>query len=67
MVIRYTGQPFAVMVDDVLGQQQVVIKEVGPEIQSLRWMSGSAILGDGKPAIILEMNELVKPAKRGAA
>jgi two-component system chemotaxis sensor kinase CheA len=67
MVIRYTGQPFAVMVDDVLGQQQVVIKEVGAEIQSLQWMSGSAILGDGKPAIILEMNELVKPAKRGAA
>jgi len=67
MVSRYTGQPFAVMVDDVLGQQQVVIKEVGTEIQSLKWMSGSAILGDGKPAIILEMNELVKPAKRGAA
>jgi len=67
MVIRYSGQPFAVMVDDILGQQQVVIKEVGPEIQALRWMSGSAILGDGKPAIILEMNELVKPEIRGVA
>ena len=67
MVIRYTSQPFAVLVDDILGQQQVVIKEVGQEIQSLKWMSGSAILGDGKPAIIIEMNELVKPAKRGVA
>jgi two-component system chemotaxis sensor kinase CheA len=67
MVIRYSGNPFAIMVDDILGQQQVVIKEVGPEIQTLRWMSGSAILGDGKPAIILEMNELVKPDKRGVA
>jgi two-component system chemotaxis sensor kinase CheA len=67
MVIRYAGNPFAVLVDDILGQQQVVIKEVGQEIQSLKWMSGSAILGDGKPAIIIEMNELVKPAKRGAA
>ena len=67
MVIRYSGQPFAVLVDDILGQQQVVIKEVGPEIQNLKWMSGSAILGDGKPAIIMEMNELVKPAKRGVA
>jgi chemotaxis protein histidine kinase CheA len=44
-----------------------VIKEVGPEIRTLRWMSGSAILGDGKPAIILEMNELVKPEGRGVA
>ena len=67
MVIRYAGNPFAVLVDDILGQQQVVIKEVGQEIQNLKWMSGSAILGDGKPAIIIEMNELVKPAKRGAA
>jgi two-component system chemotaxis sensor kinase CheA len=67
MVIRYANQPFAVLVDDILGQQQVVIKEVGQEIQSLKWMSGSAILGDGKPAIIIEMNELVKPAKRGVA
>ncbi len=67
MVIRYAGSPFAVLVDDILGQQQVVIKEVGSEIQNLKWMSGSAILGDGKPAIIIEMNELVKPAKRGAA
>jgi two-component system chemotaxis sensor kinase CheA len=67
MVIRYSKQPFAVLVDDVLGQQQVVIKEVGKEIQGLKWMSGSAILGDGKPAIIIEMNELVKPASKGAA
>jgi two-component system chemotaxis sensor kinase CheA len=67
MVIRYASKPFAVMVDDILGQQQVVIKEVGPEIRTLRWMSGSAILGDGKPAIILEMNELVKPEGRGVA
>ncbi len=67
MVIRYASRPFAVMVDDILGQQQVVIKEVGPEIRALRWMSGSAILGDGKPAIILEMNELVKPEGRGVA
>ncbi len=67
MVIRYAGNPFAVLVDDILGQQQVVIKEVGQEIQSLKWMSGSAILGDGKPAIIIEMNELVKPSRKGAA
>jgi two-component system chemotaxis sensor kinase CheA len=67
MVVRYSNTPFAVLVDDILGQQQVVIKEVGREIQSLKWMSGSAILGDGKPAIILEMSELVKPANKGVA
>ena len=67
MVVRYSNTPFAVLVDDILGQQQVVIKEVGREIQALKWMSGSAILGDGKPAIILELSELVKPVKKGVA
>jgi two-component system chemotaxis sensor kinase CheA len=59
LVIRTQAQPYGVVVDDIIGQQQVVIKEVGKEIQNLKWMSGSAILGDGRPSIILEIGELV--------
>jgi len=66
LVVRTAGKPFAVLVDDIIGQQQVVIKEVGREIQNLSWMSGSAILGDGKPAIILEVGELIKRGKGNA-
>ena len=59
IIIRYGNKPFAAMVDDIIGQHQVVIKKLGAEIQSIRGYSGSAILGDGKPAIILELNDLL--------
>ena len=60
IIIRTQGNPFAALVDDVIGQHQVVIKKLGSEIQHLRGYSGSAILGDGKPALILELGDLMK-------
>ena len=59
IIIRTQAQPFAAVVDDIIGQHQVVIKKLGAEVQQLKGFSGSAILGDGKPALILEVGELV--------
>ncbi len=59
IIIRTQEKPFATLVDDVIGQHQVVIKKLGMEMQHLRGYSGSAILGDGKPALILELGDLV--------
>ena len=59
VVMENAKQPFAVIVDDVLAQQQVVIKKLGKELQGLPGLSGAAILGDGKPAIILDLVELL--------
>lgn len=59
IVVRTQSQPFAVLVDDIIGQQQVVIKTLGQEIRHLKGFSGSSILGNGRPALILELHELV--------
>ena len=58
IVIRTGKEPFSVLVDDILGQFQVVIKKLGEEHSQLKGFSGSAILGDGRPALILELPEL---------
>lgn len=63
IVIRTTQKPFALLVDDILGQHQVVVKKLGPELQGLKAFSGSAVLGDGKPALILEPAEIASLAK----
>jgi two-component system chemotaxis sensor kinase CheA len=42
------------VVDELIGQQQVVIKALGERFQGLRWLSGAAILGDGKVGLILD-------------
>lgn len=60
LIIRTLEQPFSVLVDDIIGQNQVVIKKLGDELSNLEGFGGSAILGDGKPALILELADLVK-------
>lgn len=48
----------AVAVDDILQQQQVVIKKLGKEITDQKGFMGSSILGDGKPAFIIDLDDL---------
>ncbi len=71
IVVRSGGEPFAILVDDILGQQQIVIKQLGLEVRNLVGITGGAILGDGHAALILDLQELVtrlKPSSmRGAA
>lgn len=63
IVCRPEGRAFAVMVDDIIGQHQVVVKQLGQEHATLKGFSGSAILGDGRPALIIEMSEIGKKAR----
>ena len=59
LVVRSGDKPFSVLVDDIVAQQQIVIKRLGSELSGLKGFGGSAILGDGKPALILDLNELI--------
>jgi two-component system chemotaxis sensor kinase CheA len=63
IVVRTGETPFSILVDDIIGQSQVVIKQLGEEHGGLKGISGSAILGDGRPSLILELYELIKRAK----
>jgi two-component system chemotaxis sensor kinase CheA len=68
LVIRTQQFTGAVEVDEILSQQQAVIKPLGPELGRLRGIKGSAILGDGCPSLILEIPELFEQfQKRRAA
>lgn len=48
----------AIMVDELVGRQQVVIKPLGKSLAKLREISGGAILGSGDIALILNVDEL---------
>lgn len=63
LVIRSNTKPYAILVDDILGQFQVVVKKLSPELQNMKGISGSTILGDGKPSFIIEPNDLIKRPK----
>jgi two-component system, chemotaxis family, sensor kinase CheA len=59
IVVRTRTGAFAVLVDDIIGQQQIVTKKLGKELGQIKGITGSAILGDGKPALILELTEIL--------
>ncbi|AYF43361.1 putative chemotaxis protein CheA [Halobacteriovorax sp. BALOs_7] len=59
LVVRTEDMDFVIIVDDVLRRQQVVIKSLGNDIKNTQGFMGSSILGNGKPALILDLKELV--------
>ncbi|HEY8278449.1 MAG TPA: chemotaxis protein CheA [Bdellovibrionota bacterium] len=56
--------PFAMLVDSILCQQQVVIKSLGEEVTGLPGISGAAILGDGKASLILDLFEVTSSLRK---
>jgi len=66
MIVKSKKGLIAVAVDDIIQQQQVVIKKLGKEIVDQKGFMGSSILGDGKPAFIIDFDDLCSitaPAK----
>lgn len=49
-----------IAVDRVIGQQQVVIKNLGDRLKDVKGVAGGTILGDGKVGLILDVNGIVE-------
>ncbi len=58
VVLDSFGHRLGLVVDDVLTKQQVVIKSLGAELQGNHFVSGAAILGDGRVGFILNVQEI---------
>lgn len=59
VIVESCGRKIGLMVDDVLKQQQVVIKGLGDNIPGTRYLSGAAIMSDGRVGLILNTDEIV--------
>ncbi|MBZ5590874.1 MAG: chemotaxis protein CheA [Acidobacteriia bacterium] len=55
ILVESAGKDFCLMVDKVLGKQEVVIKSLGPTMQRIAGVAGGAILGDGRVGLILDL------------
>jgi two-component system chemotaxis sensor kinase CheA len=63
VVVESDGARVALMVDELLGQQQVVIKNLESNYRKVPNISGATILGDGKVALILDTSGLVRRSR----
>ncbi|GAA3406613.1 chemotaxis protein CheA [Paenibacillus hodogayensis] len=60
VVIRKGDKLAALMVDEFIGQQEIVLKTLGKYLTNLFAISGATILGDGQVALIIDTNALIK-------
>ena len=66
VVLVHAGEhSTAIVADELLGNREIVVKSVGPQIASIRGISGATILGDGRIVIILDIGALVRAEWRG--
>jgi len=66
LILETEGERVAVMVDEILGQQQVVIKSMEQNFRKVDGVAGATILGDGTVGFILDVRGLLEIARRGA-
>ncbi len=63
MIVEAEGRRVAAMVDELLGQHQVVVKNLETNYRRVPDISGATILGDGRVALIVDTASLVKRAR----
>lgn len=63
LVVEHEGKSCALLADELLGQQQVVIKTLGDGIKKVEGVSGAAILGDGHVGLILDIAGIMNIAQ----
>jgi len=67
LILETEGERVVVMVDEILGQQQVVIKSMEQNFRKVEGIAGATILGDGTVGFILDVRGLLEIACREAS
>jgi two-component system chemotaxis sensor kinase CheA len=66
VIVEADGAKAALMVDELVGQQQIVVKSLEANFRRTPGISGATIMGDGKVALILDIAHVVNQADRGS-
>ncbi|HPP60593.1 MAG TPA: chemotaxis protein CheA [Bacillota bacterium] len=59
VLTRSNGEALALGVDDLIGEEEIVLKDMGKMLARLKGIAGATILPDGDPALILDVNRLL--------
>ncbi|MFI5379156.1 MAG: chemotaxis protein CheA, partial [Tepidisphaerales bacterium] len=62
VIVQDNHRRCCLLVDEIIGQQQVVIKSLGEVVGRIKGVSGGAILGDGSISLILDVPGLINAA-----
>jgi two-component system, chemotaxis family, sensor kinase CheA len=60
VIAEVEGERFCLMVDELIGKQELVIKSLGETFKDVPGVAGGAILGDGRVGLILDLERLFR-------
>ena len=63
VVVRAGNKKAGLIVDDLLGQQEIVIKSLSKFVDGIRGIAGATVLGDGRVALILDVATLLEDGR----
>jgi two-component system chemotaxis sensor kinase CheA len=66
VVVGAAEKRLGIVVDDLLGQQDIVIKSLGETLKGARGISGAADLGDQRTILVLDVGGIINEVTRGA-
>jgi two-component system chemotaxis sensor kinase CheA len=64
VILETEGRKAALFVDDLVGQQQVVVKNLESNYRKVVGISGATILGDGGVSLILDVAALIRSSRQ---
>ncbi len=67
VIVQYAGQKVGLVVDELFGEVQTVIKSLGKVYKEVKGVSGATIMGNGRVALILDVPRLIQSIERPAA
>lgn len=59
VVVKKGDKQAGLIVDNLIGQQEIVIKGLGKYLSGVKYLSGATILGNGKISLIIDINSLI--------
>ena len=67
VILQEGDKKMALLVDEIIGQEQVVIKSIKENMEQVEGIAGATILGDGKVALILDIHSMFQLARKRKA
>ncbi len=59
IVVRKGEKQAGLLVDNLIGQQEIVIKPLGKYLSNIKYLSGATILGNGSISLIIDVNSII--------
>ncbi len=66
ILVNAGGHRVALVVDEIKGQADIVMKNLGPHLRQVHGIAGATVLGNGQVVLVLELNSLLSARLKGA-